>query len=416
MTENQFLASIPPHFGRAIADASSVLLWISNAEKECIYFNSAWLKYRGRTLEEEFGFGWAEGVHKDDFDRCLKIYTKAFDSRVSFSMDYRLKKSDGNYGWIRDDGVPYYGDDGEFLGYVGSCFDITEKKLIIDKLERKKHDLLESNWRLTAAVKAAKIGIWDWNISNDSLLWNTEMYEIYGLDQSITEINFSIWESSVVPKDRDFAVKAINDSISERKPFDIEFSITQPNGLLRIIRSQADVIYNEQNQPIRMIGTNIDVTEARESEKRIVELEKRNQALLDYSPACHKIVDLDFNLIYLNKSAFKIHRLPSDARVIGQPYPFDFLPENVKKYMREQLALVKNTRKPISFEALECDYQGNELWLSHNIIPVFKDQSDELDYLTVVSSDMTEHKNAQELLKQKEKMEAIGQLAGGRCA
>ena len=111
---------------RRLVDSASVLIWMADTEKQCTYFNPAWLRFRGRSLEEEYGFGWAEGVHPDDFDRCLEIYTTAFDAREAFSMDYRLKCHDGSYRWIRDDGAPSYGDAGEFEGYVGSCFDITE--------------------------------------------------------------------------------------------------------------------------------------------------------------------------------------------------------------------------------------------------------------------------------------------------
>jgi len=104
------------------------LIWRSRLDKLCDYFNKTWLEFTGRTMEQEFGNGWAEGVHPDDFDFCLKTYVTAFDKREAFLMEYRMKNKFGEYRWIRDIGRPFYDLDNTFLGYIGSCYDITENK------------------------------------------------------------------------------------------------------------------------------------------------------------------------------------------------------------------------------------------------------------------------------------------------
>lgn len=104
------------------------LIWRSRLDKLCDYFNKTWLEFTGRTFEQEFGNGWTEGVHPEDFDVCLETYVEAFDRKESFSMDYRLKNKFGEYRWIRDFGRPFYDIDITFLGYIGSCYDITENK------------------------------------------------------------------------------------------------------------------------------------------------------------------------------------------------------------------------------------------------------------------------------------------------
>ena len=104
------------------------LIWRSRLDKLCDYFNKTWLEFTGRTMEQEFGNGWAEGVHPDDFDSCLQTYVTAFDKREAFLMEYRLKNKFGEYRWIRDFGRPFYDLDNSFLGYIGSCYDITEIK------------------------------------------------------------------------------------------------------------------------------------------------------------------------------------------------------------------------------------------------------------------------------------------------
>ncbi|HWL68729.1 MAG TPA: HWE histidine kinase domain-containing protein [Geminicoccus sp.] len=111
---------------RLLADQAPVMIWRAGPDKQCDWFNRPWLEFTGRTLEQELGHGWAEGVHPDDHARCLEIYTTAFDARERFTMDYRLRRHDGAYRWIRDNGAPYFDDDGSFLGYFGSGIDVSD--------------------------------------------------------------------------------------------------------------------------------------------------------------------------------------------------------------------------------------------------------------------------------------------------
>ncbi len=111
------------------------LIWRANTDKLCDYFNTTWLNFTGRTINQEYGNGWADGVHPDDLDTCLSIYLTAFDKQEAFSMEYRLKNRYGEYRWIRDYGQPYFDLDDTFLGYIGACYDITESRRNEQRLE-----------------------------------------------------------------------------------------------------------------------------------------------------------------------------------------------------------------------------------------------------------------------------------------
>lgn len=113
---------------KLLADNAPVMIWRADTTRGCDFFNRPWLAFTGRSYEQELGAGWADGVHPDDLARCLEIYAAAFDARESFAMDYRLRRHDGAYRWILDNGTPYYDPDGGFAGYFGSCIDITDRK------------------------------------------------------------------------------------------------------------------------------------------------------------------------------------------------------------------------------------------------------------------------------------------------
>jgi len=120
---------------RLVANSAPVLIWMSGTDKLCTFFNTCWLDFTGRSVEQELGEGWAQGVHPADLERCLSIYSGAFDARMDFEMEYRLRRYDGKYRWIVDYGVPRIESDGTFCGYIGSCVDITDRKMNAESLE-----------------------------------------------------------------------------------------------------------------------------------------------------------------------------------------------------------------------------------------------------------------------------------------
>ena len=112
---------------KSIVETAPNLIWRSGLDAKCYYFNKTWLEFTGRTYEQEYGDGWAEGVHPEDLERCVQIYLDNFNKRTPFEMEYRLRRYDGEWRWINDRGVPAVDENGVFSGFIGSCLDVTEK-------------------------------------------------------------------------------------------------------------------------------------------------------------------------------------------------------------------------------------------------------------------------------------------------
>jgi len=130
---------------RLVANTAPVMIWTAGTDRKCSYVNKTWLDFTGRPPGAELGDGWREGVHPDDVGRCLHTYTEAFDRRESFELQYRLRRKDGEFRWVLDDGVPRFNADGTFAGYIGSCLDITERKLAEESLATIGRRLIEAH-------------------------------------------------------------------------------------------------------------------------------------------------------------------------------------------------------------------------------------------------------------------------------
>lgn len=137
---------------RLMADCAPVMIWVSGADRRCIYVNRPWLEFTGRTLDEALDHGWSDGFHPEDHDRVLGVYERAFTAIEPFELEYRLRRRDGRYRWLLDKGVPVVVD-GELNGFIGSCLDITDRMLA----EKAAAELLERERTARAAAESATL-------------------------------------------------------------------------------------------------------------------------------------------------------------------------------------------------------------------------------------------------------------------
>jgi two-component system, LuxR family, sensor kinase FixL len=250
------------------ANAAPVAIWMSGPEKLCVFFNKGWLDFTGRTMEQELGNGWSEGVYPDDLETCLKTYVTAFDAREPFVMQYRLRRYDGEYRWMTDQGVPRYDARGNFSGYIGSCVDVTE---VVDKDEA----LRESEERMRLAADAADLGIWEWNPGKDEIWATNARRALLGWPAS-GKATFDDFISRVHPEDRNRIREIIDHAIHERKDFDSEYRLVLPDGIVRWMATRGSVHFDRNGKAARVLGISIDVTARKQAE---IEAKQRRDEL-----------------------------------------------------------------------------------------------------------------------------------------
>src|SRR5207244_2663129 len=243
---------------RSVADAAPVLIWMSGMDKLCTFFNKPWLEFTGRSLEQELGNGWAEGVHPDDLQKCLKIYTEAFDARKAFVMQYRLRRYDGEYRWISDQGVARYDSNGKFSGYIGSCVDITD---LINKDEA----LREFEERVVLAAEATNHGVWELDTATNELWMSDKARALFQFDPE-ERLDEAMVQRRIHPDDRALRESAMKQAIETEGDYALEYRVVLPDGTLRWISGRGRCVTGKHGKGKRLIGVSVDITQQKEAQ------------------------------------------------------------------------------------------------------------------------------------------------------
>lgn len=254
---------------RMLCESSPTMIWVSGLDKLGTYFNKRWLDFTGRTLEEEMGEGWIEGVHPDDLESVAADYVSACDARCDFRLEYRLRRGDGAYRWIVDTGVPRYTGDGAFAGYIGSCVDVTPVKEAEAALRR-------SEERYTLATAAGQVGVWDFDLDSGDIYVDPRLKLILGFEDDEIRNHIDDWGARVHPDDSDAVMQAVDTYLAGGTPvYEIEHRMVHRDGSVRWFLARGRAIKDETGRPVRMVGTDTNITERKCVEAELAESHKK---------------------------------------------------------------------------------------------------------------------------------------------
>lgn len=245
---------------RSMADGSPVMIWMSDTKGETVFVNTSMRGFLGPAAERDLSSCWHNAVHTEDVDAAVRAYDEAVAERRSLQIEYRMRRVDGAWRWVLDAGSPRLSDTGQYAGYIGTCYDITERKLAEVALR-------ESEERFRTLANQTPSVIWLADPDGQCEFMNRTWTEITGL--STEESLGHGWLSAMHPDDRARLWPRLEKAIRERTPFEDEFRARACDGTWRVFLNTATPRYAAHGEFLGFVGSAIDVTERRKSEALI---------------------------------------------------------------------------------------------------------------------------------------------------
>ncbi len=357
-TENPLRES--PCYLAALDDAP-ILMWLSQADYNGTYFNRAWLEFTGRSMAEELNGGWQSAVHPDDRPR-IHDYNDALLNGTPFQTQYRLRRHDGTWRWMLDNGRPRHRADGSFAGFVGACTDITER-VAAEEARR------QSEERLQLAQEGAMVGTFDWDIRAGTLIMSAQMFTLYGLAPGLEgDALQSAWRARVHPDDIarfDAEIATLLDTADRTH---LEFRILHPETGERFIQSNGQIHRDTDGKPLRMVGINFDITATRQTEQALRESEQRIRDIAENFPGIIfrrvSYPDGRIEYPYFSREGNIFHvcrNLFAGTKMLGEPSPHIHYEDQVE--MVRQFHHAAETLSPLELEARVINKAGETRWI-----------------------------------------------------
>jgi PAS domain S-box-containing protein len=251
---------------RTTANAAPVLIWMSGPDKRCTWFNQRWLDFVGRDIEQEIGDGWCDNIHPADFDRTLDTYHAAFDARRPYEMEYRLQRDDGAWRWLLERATPHLGPNGEFVGYIGTCIDITEHRETVEQLR-------ENRARFKTLAESLPQMIWTCLRDGHTDYLSRQWLDYTG--RSEAQQLGSGWLEQVHPDDRVKAQMEWARVVASGDAFDLSFRIRRFDGVYRWFKARAVPLRDPAGRILKWFGSSTDIEDFVLAEHKLkVQLER----------------------------------------------------------------------------------------------------------------------------------------------
>lgn len=511
---------------RAIADSAPASLWVADENTEVIFMSRNWYEFTGVNQNPRLGDGWKSTIHPEDLERVKDEYYSAFEKRSVFNSEYRLRKADGTYSWVHDSGTPRYREDNKFVGYIGSIFDITERKEMelalrtskelyhsvvqaqkdmicrytpggtytfvndafcmafsvsredligksfyqdknnkiypyhfsdiyhhlnaphIERVNMNSNQVCWHEWtdtalydvsgqiceiqsvgtdvtqristeleinhistRLLLATHAAKLGIWEFNIVTGNSIWDSQLLEIFGVQDTAFTPDIANWKKSVHPDDVRGAEQRLITAIEKQIDYHSEYRIIHPGGKVRFITSYGRIQY-DKGQPRALIGVSWDITDQKQAEAILGESEKRFRTLVQELSVGVMVTDPDFRILLANQAVLSVLKM-NEPDILGKSihsFGWNLIGEDGTILHEDELPghIARATGQSVRGRVIGIykESTSHVLYLMVDAVPV-KDEIGNLARITFTFSDITERLHTERRLHESQQRLAL---------
>ncbi len=305
-----------------LTEAAPVGIFRLGAVGQCIYVNDRWSQMTGRPTQAALGMGWLEALHPEDRHRLgvewsLKFEQGRVNPREFYESEGRHVRPDGSINWFYVQVLPEIDASDTIIGYIGTLTDISDRK----QAEEQLHHLSE---RLTLAISSGGFGIWEYDFAQNKQIWDDQMYKLYGLSHSNFNASFDDWLNCIHPDDRPYMLEVIEQVLQGRHEYNVEFRIVQPSGEIRFLKGYGIIKRNQEGLPIRMIGVNFDISDARrqamqrkQAELELIHNRDLREAIFNESADAIFLVDPETLLtLDCNRQAIELFEAANKAELI----------------------------------------------------------------------------------------------------
>ena len=254
---------------RDVIDTIPALVWSALPDGSDTYVNKRFVEYTASSAEQTAGSGWQALVHPDDLEQHAGKWIEAVATGKPHESELRIRRTDGQYRWQLDRGVPLRDEDGNIVMWYGVTTDIEDRKRAEEALGVLSRDLQESKAKLEEARRIAHLGYWEWDLATGRVTWAEETYRIYGLQPQEHPIELAEIREMIHPEDREFVFRTAEEALRGGVRSDVEHRIVRPTGEVRIVQSQGEVKRDRSGRPYQMFGTVQDITERKRTEEAL---------------------------------------------------------------------------------------------------------------------------------------------------
>jgi PAS domain S-box-containing protein len=275
---------------RSLTEALPQLVWGASPDGACDYFSAQWTNYTGVRESDLVGWRWMDALHPDDREPTRQVWMESVAGRQPYDVEYRIRRSDGTYGWFKTRGTPIRDNDGTIVKWFGTCTDITDRKRAEQALKdqelelRQARDLLEikvmertkelrrSEAYLAEAQKLSKTGSFGWNVFGGEIYWSEETFRIFEYGRQ-TKPGIELILERTHPEDRVRVQQAIDRASQDVEDFDLEHRLLMPDGSVKHVRVVGHLLETGQPGKTELVGAITDITERKRAEAALRQTE-----------------------------------------------------------------------------------------------------------------------------------------------